>query len=1094
VSDDEITSLLTGLRRRAGIERLARQLGFTGELSARRTTRGPCEGKRVLSVRRGTLKLHVLRTRAGAGPGCGRAALRGCAAAEPAAHHVVVIVEPSARRVIIACDVLGDGMRHIVLEPASLRPVDCDIVRDILGSATGQGTAAALRVMNALDRRALTARFFRDVRGVRDLISQSWTGLPPDATGERDGLALILISRLLFLYFLQRRRLLAGDERFLPALLAQWQRRPARGSFFRGVLRVLFFGVLNRRVERRTHRARSFGDLPYLNGGLFEQHVLEQRRPKLDLPDTAVDVLFSALLEKYRFAGPDADAVGAGDVGDGIDPELLGQIFEGLMPRDKRAVTGTFYTPSAAVDRLVVHCLAQHVAAETGIGEGAIAQCLRGEPHDLAAHELCRLRHACERLRVIDPACGSGTFLLGALLRLTRMLDTCTPTRAGDGHAHRIRREVVARSLHGVDLLHDAALICSLRLWLALVPACGRVADVPPLPNLDHRIRQGDALVDPIESQAALLAGTGGGTRKLRTIMRQIEPVASQYLTADPEARAVLRRRIVRLERGLATAWLDSLVMRLGQVVTELTARAQDRDLFGDATPAAVAARNRLPALQRHARTIATLRGSVSDERSLPFFSFRVHFASAADGFDVVLSNPPWVRSHAWPAATASLLRDRYVVCERAGWPYAATLTGTPAGAGAQVDLAFLFLERSIQLLRDGGTLGMVLPAKLLRSLAPGGARALLLRDAAVTTIEDHSLDQGAVFDADAFTAVITARKSAGSAADVFIRMTRGCGDPLEFVTDRPSLPLRRDDERSPWLLAPPACAAALRTMQAHGTEIGRLMSVRRGAMTGANDLMIVASAELKLGGLALVTSVSDGRTRRALVEDSTIRPVLRGSDVRPWRATHSSYVLWSPANDDDDAAVPRRLAALLRRRRSAALASGGTARTAHDGRLRRLSTGMFGHKVVWSDLARDLRAAAVPDRVRACGASRPVVPLNTVYFIPVADRRESLLLSAYLNALPLRTFARAIAERAKDAHFRFFAWTIATLPLPRDWRTNEHAEALVELADSGHAAGSLTDSETGQLDDRVAHCFCLTPAGMSRLAAFDRWLRAEDT
>src|SRR5690606_16977607 len=234
-------------------------------------------------------------------------------------------------------------------------------------------------------------------------------------------------------------------------------------------------------------------------------------------------------------------------------------------------------------------------------------------------------------------------------------------------------------------------------------------------------------------------------------------------------------------------------------------------------------ARVRLPALRSRLGEMQAFRGDIAGARALPFFSFRVHFAGI-DGFDIVLSNPPWVRAHKWPPAVRTLLRERYRVCSHAGWPHAVRLTAAPAATGAQVDLAFLFLERSLGLLRAGGTLGIVLPAKLMRSLAPGGARALLLESSCIVSVEDHSLDQRAVFDADAFTCTIVARKTdslpppasqircdVGHAARngavgnvVRVRMTRGEQRELRFTVRDTDLSLRPGDMRSPWLLAPP--------------------------------------------------------------------------------------------------------------------------------------------------------------------------------------------------------------------------------------------------------------------------------------------------
>src|SRR5690606_19182720 len=159
-------------------------------------------------------------------------------------------------------------------------------------------------------------------------------------------------------------------------------------------------------------------------------------------------------------------------------------------------------------------------------------------------------------------------------------------------------------------------------------------------------------------------------------------------------------------------------------------------------------------------------------------------------------------------------------------------------------------------------------------------------------------------------------------------------------------------------------------------------------------------------------------------------------------------------------------------------------------GTLHRLSPGMYGHKVVWSDLAADLRAAAVPATVRTrTGTDVPVVPLNTVYFITTSCERDALLLAAYLNALPVRTFARAIAERAKDAHFRFFAWTVSMLPLPRDWRTAPCAERVLELSRAAHAAGGIAADQRVELDHIVSRMFGLDAAQVECIDDFNHWL-----
>ena len=157
-----------------------------------------------------------------------------------------------------------------------------------------------------------------------------------------------------------------------------------------------------------------------------------------------------------------------------------------------------------------------------------------------------------------------------------------------------------------------------------------------------------------------------------------------------------------------------------------------------------------------------------------------------------------------------------------------------------------------------------------------------------------------------------------------------------------------------------------------------------------------------------------------------------------------------------------------------------------------RVGPELLGHKVVWQDIALDLGAAAVPARIRGpAGDDVPVIPLNTVYFLAVRSERHALLVAALLNSLPLRVFARAIAERAKDARFRFFAWTVAALPVPADWLTaTALADDIEAIARAAQRDRGLDRDGQARIDEFVGRAYGLTAADLAAFREFDAWLR----
>src|SRR6266568_1097933 len=423
--------------------------------------------------------------------------------------------------------------------------------------------ALSLRVGEALASEAVTPRFFRAFRATLERLTDRLTA--PRSRTERHALALTTFTRVLFLYFVQAKGWLDGDRRYLIRRFDDCV--AARRPFHRRVLDPLCFGALNRPAAERSGAARALGRLPFLNGGLFEPTALERRHGAARWSNSDWRDAFDHLLERFHFSARETED------GDAVAPDMLGRVFEGVMDPAERRASGSYYTPAALVREIVRAGLEAVLVHRVGLAPPAAERWIhRGEPPERSPD----LRH----VSVLDPAVGSGAFLLGALEELTRL--RCT---GGEGPACAVRRDVLAHSLFGVDLSLTAVRLAELRLWLALIadvsaePNDPELVRIAPLPNLDGHVRQGDALVDPL-TLARALGGGPAPAAPTPELERLTSARRKLFGLAGPAKREALAG-LARAEAALARDLFRTAVAALERRVAELIAAAKDRDLFG---------------------------------------------------------------------------------------------------------------------------------------------------------------------------------------------------------------------------------------------------------------------------------------------------------------------------------------------------------------------------------------------------------------------------------------------------------------------------------------------------------------------------------
>lgn len=747
-------------------------------------------------------------------------------------------------------------------------------------ATTGTRIGDALNALEALDLDARGRATFRTIRASMQRSELHLEGSSDPS--ERQAWLLLQVTRLLFLRFVESEGWLDGSVTFLHDLLNDGLSR--KEELGRTILAPLFFGTLNLPPARRGARARQFGAIPFLNGGLFEPHPLE-RAHCWRLPPHAWQELLDALIHRTEVsldsaAHPDA-----------ISPEMLGRILEGLMDPEERSRGGVFYTPPALVERMVRETFACHLAPQLGRSENHLVEAFDAPDPPLL--------EALRRVRVLDPAVGSGAFLVGAL---SMMQGSMMPPPA-------LTRHLLTHNLYGIDRNPTAVRITELRLWLELL-RCMRgmaVQKVDPLPNLDAAIRAGDAIVDPLT-----------GRRIPRRLIATVERARRAVEKARGPAHHTAQRRLLAAEQNAIDEALRLELSRLEHLRAEHQDVASTPTLLGEASPPS----QPLASLSREIEEVRSLRRDL--ERNGRGAAFAIEGAwpqiVADGGFDLIVGNPPWVRAAELPESFRHRLAARY-----RWWQ------GHGKGWSHPPDLAVAFVERSFTLLRPAGTLGLLLPGKLATTGYASRMRAALVRESTLHVVADLTDDPDANFAATTYPlALVATRKRPAPAHRVRRRLARPADTiPQSAWADAPSWAGR--DQHTAHLLT--HLATEHPTVSDHHTP-----SI--GVKTGANELFLDPPPALA----------------------AWTRPAIRGRDISREGITLRHSLLWPLDRAGKPLPVlPPPLAEHLslaeeRLRRRVDLVRGPW------WQLFRVGPAASRWRVIWSDIARDLLPVAVDD------------------------------------------------------------------------------------------------------------------------------------
>jgi hypothetical protein len=518
-------------------------------------------------------------------------------------------------------------------------------------------------------------RFWRFIanpeNGYREILLDKTKEKPEQQEKPIRDFAKKLLGRIVFLHFLQKKGWMGcdartakwenGEKQFMQMLFSDFS---DKAHFHSKCLTKLFFNTLNTRRNNDIFEIEGLNGklngsrVPYLNGGLFDTD-----KPEAVLTIDFPEKYFTELLdffEQYNFTidenSPDDHEVG-------IDPEMLGHIFENLLEENREK--GAFYTPKEVVQYMCKESLIQYlnnhfdesVNVALFIRDHIISEKLAVKDNAVLLNEML------DNIKVCDPAIGSGAFPIGILQEIFEAKKFIYPYLKTNKEFNpaQVKKDIIQKSIYGVDLEKGAVDIAQLRFWLALVVD---EENPHPLPNLDYKIMQGNSLLESFEgidlSKTALFEEPKvrifepdlfrepetvyGFTDKNRNDIKEL--VSTYFKVEDKNDKAEIRKRIDKIVTEHIDKSLEGFENRLLIEIAgleETLKRHKELLRKSDKTEKEIEKRKKQLEQKGEARK-KLLAFEHTDER--PYFLWHLFFMDVFEngGFDVIIGNPPYIQ------------------------------------------------------------------------------------------------------------------------------------------------------------------------------------------------------------------------------------------------------------------------------------------------------------------------------------------------------------------------------------------------------------------------------------------------------------------
>jgi len=493
---------------------------------------------------------------------------------------------------------------------------------------------------------------------------------------------LQLLNRIMFIYFISKKKWL-GNIKFMRWLWKEYKISREKDLFYEKWLKQIFFKAFNNRSSEIEGLPESVKqtllDAPFLNGGLFNKNELD------DLPVKIDDNLMKEIIdffEKYNFTIKEDMPL---DREVAVDPQMLGYVYESLANVAEeiydRNDLGIFYTPRVEVDFMCRRSLVEYLSKHLDIPKDKIYHLVFDPPEEKEKIEEWineeglrkysdkekiwrEIEYVLDNLSVVDPACGSGAFLVGMLNVLTELYKLVYKHTGRHFSDFQLKYRIVQRSLYGVDVMPWAIHAAELRLWLQLIVETEfskeELRKHPLLPNLNMNLRIGDSLVQEI-------GGISFNIRKsnlklfLKKKLEELKEEKKKYFENSPTAKfktpEEIRQEEIRLFQEIIDERIESLKNDIESLENEIKRRGKQIGLFGAEinvdSETYKKEKEKIGKIEREIEKkekeiekLKRVKELLHDPEKKPFV-WDIDFAEIfgdKGGFDIVIGNPPYVR------------------------------------------------------------------------------------------------------------------------------------------------------------------------------------------------------------------------------------------------------------------------------------------------------------------------------------------------------------------------------------------------------------------------------------------------------------------